>query len=78
MPYLIHLDRRDSINPPVDHPETIRAAADGEEVSWNSRTRAMEVAATVSLVLHPSSSRLSIGMWHERAAAGVLYAVSFG
>ena len=50
----------------------------GEDAAWNSRTRSMEVAATASLVLHPSSSRLAIGMWHHGAAAGALYSVEVG
>ena len=36
---------------------------------------ARKVAATASLAIHPSSSRITIGMWHAQAAAGVLFAV---
>ena len=75
-PYLIHLDRGDACYASLDRPETIRARADVAEVCWNERTQSMEVAATASLVLHPSSSRLAIGLWHNGAAAGMLYSIS--
>ena len=78
LPYLIHLDRGDACYAMHDHPEMIRAVAGGGDVSWNSRTQAMEIAATASLVLHPSSSSIAIGMWHHGAAAGVLYSISLG
>lgn len=77
-PYLVHLDRGDACCASLDHPEMIRAVAGGGDVSWNSRTQAMEIAATASLVLHPSSSSIAIGMWHHGAAAGVLYSISLG
>ena len=77
-PYLVRLDSEDMVYAPVDHAELIRAeGGGGEDVEWNIRTQAMEVAATASLVLHPSSTRLAIGMWHYGAAAGVLYSVDF-
>ena len=77
-PYLIHLDQGDACHALHDHHEMIRAVANVGEVSWNSRTQAMEIAATACLALHPSSSRLAIGMWHDCAAAGVLYSISLG
>ena len=42
------------------------------------RAQAMERAATASLVVHPSSSRIAIGLWHQHAVAGVLYSVDIG
>jgi len=78
LPYMVHLDRGDSCFAQHDHPGLIRAAVAGEELAWNGRTQAMEVAATASLVIHPSSSRLAIGMWHDEAAAGVLFSVDIG
>ena len=77
-PYLIHLDSGDACCAPVDHPDMIRSVDSTEEVSFNTRTRSMEAAATTSLVLHPSSSRVAIGMWHNGAAAGVLHSIAFG
>jgi len=78
-PYLVRLDSEDMVYAPVDHAEIIRAeGGGGADFEWNSRTQAMEVAATASLALHPSSNRLAIGMWHYGAAAGVLYSVDFG
>ena len=75
VPYLVHLDRGDSCYAHLDRDDLIRSAGGGGELAWNERTQAMEVAATASLAIHPSSSRLAIGMWHEHALAGVLFSV---
>ena len=79
MPYQIDLDRGDACYAQSDEPGLIRnVGGAGEDLAWNDRTQAMEVAATASLVIHPSSSRVAIGMWHTHAAAGVLYSVDIG
>ena len=78
LPYLIRLDDGETCYAHLDHPGLIRSATDGEERSWNERTQAMEVSATASLAIHPSSSRLAIGMWHDIAAAGVLFSIDIG
>ena len=79
LPYLVHLDQGDACYAHLERPELIRAAClSGEEFEWNARTRSMEVAATSSLAIHPSSTRLAIGIWHKTAAAGVLFSVDIG
>ena len=79
MPYQIDLDRGDACYAQSDDPRLIRnVGGAGEDLAWNDRTQTMEVAATASLVFHPSSSRVAIGMWHTHAAAGVLYSVDIG
>ena len=78
MPYHVSLEDGDSCYAHLDHPALIRSAVDGEEVGWNARAQAMEVAASASLVIHPTSSRVVIGIWHDHAAAGVLYSVGMG
>ena len=79
LPYLVHLDGGDICYAPVDDARIIRSAVDaGEDLAWNGCTQALEVAARASLVIHPSSSRLAIGMWHDHAAAGVLFSIDIG
>ena len=78
MPYMVHLDNGEACYAHVDDPGLIRRAGAGEELTWNNRTRAMEVAARASLAIHPSGSRLAIGMWHVSAVAGVLFSVDIG
>lgn len=75
LPYLVHLDRGDACYARLDIPQLIRGAVPGEELAWNERTQAMEVAATASLAIHPSRCRLAIGMWHMHAAAGALFLI---
>ena len=78
-PYRVGLiSRRHSCVVPDDLPSLIRSAVDGEELAWNGRTKSLEVAAEASLAIHPSSSRLAIGMWHLQTAAGVLFSVDIG
>ncbi len=67
--------RRGSVSPQA---MLIRPAGGGEEIEYNEWTGTMEVAATAYLAVHPSTSRLAIGLWHNGAAAGVLYSVGFG
>jgi len=76
-PYQVRLDGAlgELVFAPVDHPNVIKAAVDAEEVAWNARTHRMEVVATASLALHPSSSRLAIGMCRDGVSAGVVYGV---
>ena len=78
MPYLVRLDSGETCYAHLDHHGLIRSVngeSGREELAWNSRANAMEVAATACLVVHPSSTRIAIGMWHEHVAAGVLYSV---
>ena len=62
VPYVIQLERGDSCYSHLDHSMLIRAA-EGEELAWNDRTRALEVAAEASLLIHPSGNSLVIGMF---------------
>ena len=79
VPYRVHLERGDDCYASRDHPEVIRSGGGNhEELIWNARTKAMEVAAAASLAVHPSSSRLAIGMWREGVASGVLYSIEIG
>ena len=73
--YLIHLDGGEACFAPADDPSIIRAPGGGEDFEFNRRTRRLEVRAKASLVLHPSSTKLAIGLWHAGEAAGVLYSV---
>ena len=78
-PYLVRLDSGGECVVPVDSLDLIRTpGGGGEELSFNRGTDKMEVAATTNIALHPSASRLAIGMFHNGAAAGVLYCVDFG
>ena len=76
-PYEVRLEDGSRCFAPVDTPAVIRAEAGEEEIVWNPRAQALEVAANTSLALHPSSSRLAIGLWRDGVAAGVLYSVDF-
>ncbi|KAH8076758.1 hypothetical protein JL721_782 [Aureococcus anophagefferens] len=77
-PYLVRLEGLGDCLAPVDSARVIRSRAGGEERRWNQRTCAFEVAASVSLALHPRAARVAVGLWHECKAAGVVYAVDFG
>jgi hypothetical protein len=77
-PYLVRLEGFGDCLAPVDSARVIRSRAGGEERRWNQRTCAFEVAASVSLALHPRAARVAVGLWHECKAAGVVYAVDFG
>ena len=46
-PYVVQLEEGDNCFVPLDHPNVIRSMDGAEEVSWNARTQAMEVAALV-------------------------------
>ena len=77
-PYLVRLEGFGDCLAPVDSARVIRSRAGGEERRWNQRTCAFEVAASMSLALHPRAARVAVGLWHECKAAGVVYAVDFG
>ena len=78
LPYKVQLDGGDSCYAPIDRYDLIRAAEnaeDVEDVEWNGRTQGLEIAASASICIDPSSSRLAIGMWLDHAVAGRLFAV---
>ena len=76
-PYMVELDNGETCVVHQDHRCLIRAADGREQVAWNPRTQTMQVEASAALALHPSRSRLAIGLWRDSLLQGVVYSVDF-